>query len=220
MLKKMTQTLLLAFSSFLLLAFATMIGTRAQESGEAIAKPAGYQKLLGEIRWKKILGVPSADASGNTPLENICEPFYVVALTSDDGGVVGDESGVQHPSPIASATRLTRGRDSDEHYRCKYEMFVPANKQLTVRAGMGDASQYWKGSSHYTTPWVGGRPLAPASTGGTVKLPPWGNVVRVPARSAETRYFSRPKPLTVNSGKGTWLAFEMATIQSQSIFDD
>jgi len=179
---------------------------QAQDAPAATAtKPEGYQKLLGEIRWKKIMGVPSADASGNTPLENICEPFYVVALT-DDGGVVGDESG-EHPRPIASATRLTRGRDREEYYRCMYEMFVPANKQLTVKAGMGDASQYWIRSSHYTTPWVGGQPLAPASSSRNVKLPT-GNVIWVSGLPAESRVFDKPyKSVTV--GRSTSLSFEL-----------
>lgn len=188
----------------------TRMGSSGGEAYETNTKPEGYQNLKGEIRWKKIMGVPSADASGNTPLENICEPFYVVALPaiSTAENQVWD-GGMYRLRPIASATRLTRGRDNDEYYRCKYEMFVPANERLNIQPGMGDASQYWKRSSHYTTQWVGGQSLAPAYPGGKVKSP-IGAVVSVPARPAESRVFDKPyKSVTVD--RETWLAFELGT---------
>lgn len=189
--KKISKALSLAFTSFLVVAFAT-IGVRAQESGGAITGAAGSENLTGEIRWKKVVGLPPADASGSVPLQNICQPFSVVIL---EGGSV-----------ISSDTQLKPGRYDGEYYRCKYKLFAPRNKQIAVRAAMSD--------EYYRNAWFGGQALLPAHPGGIQELPGVGGKSRiyVPPFDGESRVFDkREKFVTLGPNKGIWLPFELAT---------
>jgi hypothetical protein len=154
----------------------------------------GTENLIGEIRWKKDLGLPPTDPSGRAPLQNICQPFYVEVLESN-GDVISHD------------TQLEPGSVHPEYYRCKYKLFAPRNRQVTVRPNITD---------HFSKiAWFGGKPLAPARSG--IKLPkpistPFGKVYKTADIPAETRVFDKPeKYVTVGAIKDTWLSFELGT---------
>lgn len=193
--KRVLQLLLIASGSFLLLSFAA-IGARAQETGEGSAHPPGWVNLRGEIYWKKGLGVPPVDASENyKPLENICQPFFVVVM----------EAEAPTKTVVASATRLTRGRDDEEYYRCKYETFATSGKRLAVQPGMGDPSKPIGSSFYYKVPWK------PPQTGISVsELEKLGIKLPEISQGSVSRSFDRaPKYVMLKGPKTTWLAFEL-----------
>lgn len=72
----------------------------AQESASAIAFGPGYQRLTGEIKWKKTLGVPPTEPFGKTPAHNICQSFYVIALPPNSAN---------NAPPVSTDTTLQRG---------------------------------------------------------------------------------------------------------------
>ena len=152
----------------------------AQETGGAITGTPGTENLKGEIRWKKDLGLPPTDPSGSMPINNICLPFSVELLESN-----GDV--------ISSDAQLEPGRMDDEYYRCKYELFAPQNRQVTVRPVITD---------HFSKiAWFRGKPLASAKSGVT----PFGKSYA----PAETRVFDKPKKYVTVGVKGMWLSIEL-----------
>lgn len=192
--KKMLKLLLLVAGSFLLIVAATP-QAQAQESGEVTAGAPTRRKLVGEIRWKKTLGLPPSP--DDKPLENICQPFYVLVVDPE-----------QEDKLIWFANVLWRGRDSAEYYSCKYEVIsLPPNKPLKVIVGMGDpaAKPYGNSTPHwYRDKWVPEGGLKPEDKDSLNSYPLPANV--------ELRIVFSPasKLLTFTSSKDMWLRFELA----------
>lgn len=145
-----------------------LTGAFGQQSGGAITGAPGTENLTGEIRWKISWGLPAADPTARTPLSNICEPFSVSVL---EGGSV-----------VSTDAELTPGRADGAYYRCKYKLFAPRGRPVTVRPAIS--------GNFATSPWFNGQKLAAAQAGGYVRLP-IGSSVYVPASSAESRAFDR-----------------------------
>lgn len=136
MMKKTTQTLLLVFSSLLLL-----ISVTVSASAQGI--------IRGQIRWKKDYGVVPMGPGNSQAAVYPCSPFFVAALdTSNNNKPVTYTDGL-----------LQQGADQGDYYVCNYTMRVPANKSLYIIAGMGgvlllpkmDRSPYL-----ITGTWIGG----------------------------------------------------------------
>lgn len=183
--KKSLKTLARALGGLLLVAFAT-IGVHTQESASAITGVPGSENLTGEIKWKKVVGLPPADAAGRAPLSNICEPFSIAVV---DGGAT-----------VSGDNQLTPGRHDEEYYRCRYKVFAPRSRQITVKPAMTE--------DFYRNAWFGGLPLSPATSGEELNV--FGAKIWLPGQRAQKRGFDQPyKFVTVGPVKGTWLAFEL-----------
>ena len=190
---KLLQLLLMASGSLLLIIAATPLAN-AQESSQATTGVVTRRTLTGEIRWKKTIGLPpSYDA--NQPLENICEPFYVLVLDPE-----------REDKPVWFANVLQRGRDNAEFYSCKYEIIgVPTNKRLKVIAGMGDpfAKPYGNDKPHwYRGDWIpeGGRKPGDENKGALFPLP---------AGVKRQLVFSPGVKFVTLTNKDMWLSFEL-----------
>ncbi|MEO6655107.1 MAG: hypothetical protein ABIO36_03415, partial [Pyrinomonadaceae bacterium] len=154
----------------------------AQESGQATARAIPpFQKLTGAIRWSKEMGVP--------PTEYRCAAFHVVVLDPE-----------KNNKPVWFANVLTPGRDEPEFYTCKYEITLPTNKRLLVRAGLGDVFGTPSGALT-RDPWE--RPgLSKTEEGPRGGFP-------LPQGTYLARVF-KPAEMYVTLGiKGTYLKFEM-----------
>jgi hypothetical protein len=149
MMKKTSQTLLLVFSSLLLLISVTVC-VRAQGPGR---RPLTYT-VSGQIRWKKEYGVIPMGPGNSKASVYPCSPFFVAAINPGSGKAIA-----------YTENALTQGADDGEYYVCNYSMKVPADTSLYITAGLGgvlllpkmDRSPYY-----ITAPWIGGsRPQPP-----------------------------------------------------------
>lgn len=185
------------FAVAMFLAFSAIDGV-AQVSGSSTARaamPAGYNMLTGEIKWKRTFGLPPAKPGGTTLPADVCQVFHILALEPDD-------------SAFITAGRLTRGRDDELYYRCKYEMPVPHSRRIVIRPGLGSIDKYKEVSEYYRTQWIGG---PKDYSGGNVTVPNLSGGpdyrVYIPGFLLE---FDRPyKYVTVGPVKASYLAFEL-----------
>src|SRR3954470_3595195 len=124
MMKRATQTLLLVFSSLLLLISAT-VSTSAQFPGQRPGRPLTY-RVSGTIRWKKAYGlVPMGPGNGRASVYP-CSEFYVAALEPSSG------KAVTYTDQVASPMQMSEDGD---YYVCSYALTIPPNRQLRIFAG-------------------------------------------------------------------------------------
>jgi hypothetical protein len=195
--KKMLQ-LFLFVSASLLLVVAASSRAQAQETSEGPTR----RTLIGEIRWAKTIGLPPR-FDGKKPLDNICEPFYVLVVDPE-----------QDDKVFWFANLLQKGRDNPDFYRCKYEIInVPTNKRLKVIVGMGDPEKpfgnyrpHW-----YRDDWV--------DEDGK-KTGDQANPLPIPGGFTMQLVFAPREKFVTLTNKDMWLPFELTfgLVRLSSIF--
>lgn len=180
--KQSIQTLLLVFSSLLLLVTANVRSLAQERPADSTANE--FQTLSGVIRWKKELGIVPKAPYSNEPAENICSSFYV--------GVVVDALSAEGLAAYSNA--LERRPDEGDNYICRYTIEkVPANRNLHLVVGMGDPSPTPKILPfQYVGPWVGEDGSKPA-----------------PPRRSIRGFAQNNKYLRIGSIKGTYVAIDL-----------
>ena len=158
MMKKITQTLLLVFSSLLLLISVTVSASaQRRESGrEAYLRRFSYT-VSGTIRWNKELGVLPMGPGNSQPVVYPCSIFTVAALNANTNKPVAYTDQVNSPFQRA---------DEGNYYVCRYSLKVPANTGLYILATMGGIlglPEEDRNSMLIKDAWIGGsRPKPPA----------------------------------------------------------
>jgi hypothetical protein len=180
--KQSIQTLLLAFTSLLLLVTANVRSLAQERPADATVHE--FQTLSGVIRWKKELGVVPKAPYSNEAAGEICSPFYV--------GVIVDAQSAEGLTVYTNS--LERGPDQGDMYICRYTIEkVPANKNLHLVVGMGDPSPTPKILPfQYVGPWVGEDGSKPA-----------------PPRRSIRGFAQNNKYLRIGSVKGTYVAIDL-----------
>ncbi len=137
MMKKITQPLFVAFSSFLLLISATL------------SIHAQTQTLTGVIRVRKDFGVIPKGPGLSEPSSEPCGQFYVAVFDAKD----------LRKKPLAVTDRVNQGRDKGDYYTCKYELSVPESRRYYAIVGMGGSlllPEQSRDSMYITDAWIGG----------------------------------------------------------------
>ena len=180
--KQSIQTLLLVFSSLLLLMTANVRSLAQERPADSTANE--FQTLSGVIRWKKELGVVPKAPYSNEPAGDICSPFYV--------GVIVDALSAE--GLAAYTNSFERRPDEGDNYICRYTIEkVPANRNLHLVVGMGDPSPIPKVSPFlHVGPWVAEDGSKPA-----------------PPRRSIRGFAQSNKYLRISSVKGTYLAIDL-----------
>jgi hypothetical protein len=137
MMKKITQTLFVAFSSLLLLISATS-SIHAQS-----------QTLMGVIRVRKDFGVIPKGPGLSEPSSEPCGQFYVAAFDAKD----------LRQKPLAVTDRMSQVSYFQDWYTCKFELKVPGTAKLYAIVGMGGSlllPEQSRDSMYTTDAWIGG----------------------------------------------------------------
>lgn len=151
-----------------------VLGTAYVNGQERAApEPPTERSLSGQIRWKKSMGVPPKTPGSDVMAENICAQFYVA---------VTESSASSHEIVAYDNTLVAAKSVEPDYYLCRYEMKVPTNRNLYVRAGMGNVFMLPKPDRqpyHYTDSWIaedGSRPVPPNGFSRVI-TPPYRPVV-------------------------------------------
>lgn len=140
MMKKTTRTLLLVFSSLLLLVSVT------------VSASAQRGTISGQIRWHKEMGVLPMGPGHSQPAVNPCHMFTIAVLDP-----ANNYKPITYTDQVASP--FTKAEDGDFHV-CKYKLSnVPTNKGLYITATMGGVLLLPKEDRDpmfITDAWIGG----------------------------------------------------------------
>jgi hypothetical protein len=137
MMKKITQTLFVAFGSLLLLISATL-SIHAQNP-----------TLTGKILVRKDFGVIPIGPGLKEPSPAPCGQFYVAVFDAKD----------LRTKPLAVTDRVEQGRDRGDFYTCNYELKVPGSGRYYAIVGMGGSlllPEQSRDSVYTTDAWIGG----------------------------------------------------------------
>jgi hypothetical protein len=183
-----------------LLVAAFVIGAAAQEPGQPKgSEGGGFQKLVGNIHWKKSYGLPPSETDPTKPIDDTCSVFWVGAYEPDGNSY----------KLVWFDNALKPGRAAAGEYSCSYNITLPANKRFLVRAGMGGTTRMFKygGSNtfdhNYNNEWI-------------------GDTERGPAQYKTNRAVSRgfkPVEMWVTLSMPTQLRFEMMWVPRSNVGD-
>ncbi len=153
--KKTTQTLVLVFSVFLPLVLVT-----AKPRAWSNPNTATPGEVIGEIRWKKDMGLIPAGPGSSQASASACSAFFIIAVSLG----LGPDS----PSELFAHSQPStkQPREIGEYYVCSLTMQLPLDKGLVATAGLGDVKAWPKRSREsifWTDPWVGGTNSQPGA---------------------------------------------------------
>lgn len=153
--KKTTQTLVLILS--VIVPFIAVSATpRARVN--PIVNPPG--EVIGQIRWKKEMGLIPASAGSTQASTSACSAFFIIAVSLGMGPNAPSEV-FAHSQPSTK-----QPREDGEYYVCNLSMQLPLDTGLIATAGLGDVKAWPKRSREsifWTDPWIGGSNSQPGA---------------------------------------------------------
>lgn len=150
------------------------------------SKTPKMQKLTGVVRVQKAFGVVPMGPKHSQPAVYPCMPFRIAIYDARNIG----------RKPLAvSSEMMKQGTDDGEHYTCRYEVMVPAERAI------------------YAVPVMGGTLLLPKEDRSPMYITDaWiGGTRNKPPRGWERGFVG--KYVTLSAAKGMYLKFDMTYAQ-------